>query len=324
MAAGVFIVLATHDGAEFLEEQVDSILAQDFTAFRVLVTDDHSGDECPGLLARFARRDSRIQVLQRPPDLPRGATASYGFLLRSALSQGAQYVFCADQDDVWSPLKLGHMLPVLRQAETVNAQPALVHHDLEVVDRDLAPVARSFWSLMGLSPGDESRPQRLLSRNEVTGCALACNRALLEQALPIPSAAIMHDWWLALCAGFLGCLQPIDQRLVRYRQHGANAIGAKSYWHGLNPLHNWRAGWRRGNAEFLDTVAQARAFCAALGTRLTPDNAAGRALARYCELPALPPGQRVRAMRECGLWREQWLLNTVLTVRLLLLRGERR
>jgi hypothetical protein len=47
---------------------------------------------------------------------------------------------------------------------------------------------------MQLSPADENNPQRLLSRNEVTGCAMAINRPLLEIALPIPEAAIMHDW----------------------------------------------------------------------------------------------------------------------------------
>jgi hypothetical protein len=192
-----------------------------------------------------------------------------------------------------------------------------------VVDRGLAPLADSFWNYMGLTPGDERRPQRLLSRNEVTGCALACNRALLELALPIPATAIMHDWWLALFAGYMGRLRPVRRRLVRYRQHGANAIGAKSYWHGLNPFTDWRAGWRRGNGEFLETVAQARAFLAAAGERKGPGDDARAALTCYAQLPELSRWRRVREMRNCGLQREQWLLNTILVLRLLLLPGKR-
>ena len=72
-------------------------------------------------------------------------------------------------------------------------------------------------------------------------------KALLEAALPVPEQAVMHDWWLALHAGFLGRLRPMPERFVSYRQHGANVIGAKSYRAGLNPLQNWRRTWRRAS-----------------------------------------------------------------------------
>ena len=240
-------------------------------------------------------------------------------MLQAALDAGAEYVFCADQDDVWAPHKLQTMLRALQAAEGPQRSAALVHHDLEVVDAALVTRASSFWAYMGLSPAEEANPQRLLSRNEVTGCALACNRALLELALPIPDRAIMHDWWLALCAAYCGALRALPERLVSYRQHGANAIGAKSYWHGLNPLTNWADGWRRGNAEFLATVAQADALQDALAARLDAASEAATALAIYTGLPGLSRWQRLRQLRRCGVWRQRWLLDAVLVLRMLLL-----
>ena len=55
------------------------------------------------------------------------------------------------------------------------------------------------------------------------------NRALAEKALPIPDAAIMHDWWLALVAGYLGEIVTVNAPLILYRQHGTNAIGAQDW-----------------------------------------------------------------------------------------------
>jgi hypothetical protein len=52
------------------------------------------------------------------------------------------------------------------------------------------------------------------------------NRALLALSLPMPAEAVMHDWWLAVLSGS-GQRRFVPTPLVRYRQHGANQIGAR-------------------------------------------------------------------------------------------------
>ena len=323
LGSGTFIVLATHDGERFLAEQIESLLAQTDGCWTLLARDDHSSDNTKALLDGFARRDDRIRVLPVPAERLGSAGRNFAGLLQAALEHGADHVFCCDQDDVWAADKLERMLAALRQAEGPGRQPCLVHHDLVVVDSRLVPLNRSYWSLMALKPENETRPQRLLSRNEVTGCALACNRALLELALPVPKEAIMHDWWLALYAGFFGRLLPLPQTLVSYRQHGANAIGAKSYKAGLNPLRNGSVAWRSGNAELLETVRQARAFKNAVVSNLSLDPALVLALDNYCELPRLGRMRRMAALRTSAVWRRNWLLDSVLALRVLLLERER-
>jgi len=68
---------------------------------------------------------------------------------------------------------------------------------------------------------------RVITQNYVTGCAMLINRSLLKMSLPIPSEAIMHDWWIALIASAYGKTFQIYQPLVKYRQHGTNEVGAK-------------------------------------------------------------------------------------------------
>jgi len=318
LGSGAFIVLATRNGEPFLVEQLDSLLAQSFTDWTLLARDDHSMDGTRAILGEYAARDGRIHVLPPPAERLGSAARNFSGLLQEALERGAEFVFCCDQDDVWAPGKLEQMLGSLKEIPG----PALVHHDLLVTDEHLEPVANSYWALMALAPNDESRPQRLLSRNEVTGCAMACNRSLLEIALPLPQAGIMHDWWLALHAGFFGKLLPVTKTLVSYRQHGANVIGAKSYRAGLDPRQNWWATWRRGNQELQATIRQARDFQAAVSDRSFPNARIREALDTYCDMPRLSRWRRIPALRRCAIWRKNCLLDTVLVLRVLLLARE--
>ena len=124
---------------------------------------------------------------------------------------------------------------------------------------------------------------------------------------------------VALCAGYFGRLAYLPEKLVKYRQHGDNTIGAKSFWHGLNPFTNWIAGWRRGDEEFISTVKQARAFREVMSDRLEADPEVCATLDLYAGLVAARRWQRLKALREFNLWRSHWFLNVVLVMRMLLL-----
>jgi len=315
----VFIVLATRNGSRYLEAQLQSLLGQDWADWRLLARDDGSTDDTPALLANVAGRDARVEVLPAATAGDGiGAARNFCVLLQAARDRGADYVFCCDQDDVWKPGKLTQVLEQLSAAEGEQKRPCLVHHDLEVVGENGLTLSSSYWEFSALEPGSESQPQRLLSRNEVTGCALACNRALLDLALPLPRVAIMHDWWLALVAAAYGRLMPIPERLVQYRQHGENVIGAKSYRSGLKPLQNWVRVWRRGNDEFDATLGQARAFLQLLRSRPRGNSELFDAATAYVSIAEHGPIGRLKSLFRSRVWRGNPLLDVVLFMRVLM------
>ena len=319
MNASIVIVLATRNGSEFLAKQLDSLLLQTESRWNLLIRDDCSTDETQSIIQEYQKKTDQIQVLTDDRSACSSALGNFSILLEAAYEHGAGYIFCCDQDDVWEPDKLELLVARLKQLEGKGGAPCLVHHDLTVVDKSLEPVAASFVELMQLQPSNQSNPQRLLSRNEVTGCAMAFNRTLLEIALPVSGHAVMHDWWLALCAGYFGHLDFVSDKLVKYRQHGENVIGAKSFWHALNPFTNWIAGWRRGDEDFIDSVKQARAFRDAMADRFDRSSEAFESLDSFCKLLTASRWQRLKALRNCGLWRTHWVLNVVMVLRMLLL-----
>ncbi|MEW6694974.1 MAG: glycosyltransferase family 2 protein [Pseudomonadota bacterium] len=236
------ILLATYNGAAFLRPQIESLLAQDYPSFRILVSDDGSTDDTLAILSAYAQRFPDRLVLVPSPLSGRGALRNFEHLMTVCLAQGrARWFAFADQDDVWLPDKLSRSAACMQTLESNGGAdlPCLVHTDLCVVDATQRVVHPSMVRYEGLNPAAATR-ESLLSVNEVTGCTVLGNQRLLELALPLPPAAIMHDWWCAVIAGS-GRRAFIPHATVYYRQHGANQIGARD-----------RGVWARGRRLVLD------------------------------------------------------------------------
>ena len=279
------ILLATYNGARFLPEQLASLAAQSHADWRLLVRDDGSRDDSVRLVREWAETvPQQVRVIE---DERTGLGPSQNFATLLGASDAPYFAFC-DQDDQWLPHKLETMLGAIVRSEADRgvATPALAFCDLLVVDEKLRPIAPSFWRLSRLPVHSRSlRPFDLLVRNVVTGCASMGNAALRQAALPIPEGARMHDWWLALVASSEGVLLPVAEPLIRYRQHGGNAVGAlDARWLSLAKR------FVRGPAASLDRARAARdnsqRQAAAFTHRFGDSGKDGRLIRAYGQLPS--------------------------------------
>lgn len=239
----VLILMACYNGARYLEEQIQSIQAQSYRDWILIARDDGSRDETRAILRRFESEDPRICTAE-DGDGNLGPIGNFSRLISYACEKRADYIFFADQDDVWHPAKLEIMLSGMRDLEATvgGAHPLLVHCDLAVADVHMQVTAPSFMGLMRLSP-ESADLGSMLVQNHVTGCACLVNRMALELANPMAPDVPMHDWWLALLCSATGKVGYLPRTLVNYRQHGANVVGAKVYWKrlaGLLSLGQWR------------------------------------------------------------------------------------
>ena len=67
----VDILLATYNGEKYLEEQLDSILNQTYSNFRLLISDDCSEDNTKQILEKYKQKDNRIQIYYQILELQR-------------------------------------------------------------------------------------------------------------------------------------------------------------------------------------------------------------------------------------------------------------
>jgi len=202
---------------------------------------------------------------------------------------------------VWLDDKVAVTLAAMHDLERRHGPgtPLLVHTDLTVTDADLQVTAPSLKHAQQLA-GGETRLARIVTQNTVTGCTTMVNRTLAELVRPPFEPVVMHDWWLATVAAAFGTLGYVDRPTVRYRQHGENVVGARPS-RGLRYKVN-RLLDREGVTESLTaSYAQAAAFLAHFGPRLSPDQRA--LLADVASIPRLPKLARLCVLRRHGLWK---------------------
>lgn len=289
------VVMATYNGASYIRQQIDSILAQECRSLRLIIRDDGSTDATVDILASYAREyPGIIQLL--PPDKNLGVKMNFSRLLEHT---SADYVFFSDQDDVWDNDKIAKSLEKMNELERMHGKgtPLLVHTDLKVVDHDLSLISPSFWSYAALDPFNGKTLNRLLMQNVVTGCAAMVNRPLLERALPIPEYCVMHDWWVALVAASFGAVEPLPKSTIAYRQHGNNTLGASRY---MTPSYVIK-GLKRSSECATAKRAQAKELVERYQAVLSADQK--EMIEAFISLPGLPLIKRAYLMYAHGLFK---------------------
>ena len=301
----VDVVLATYQGELFIREQLNSIVGQTRLPARILVADDGSTDRTCALIDDFASQ-APFPVIWVGRERIGGACRNFERLLAAST---ADLVVLCDQDDVWLPERLEQLVAAYVAAGEPEV-PRLVVHDLRLIDGRGTVLGPSFWRHQAFDPQRGSTFATLLVMNSFPGCAMVCNRELLQRALPIPAEAVMHDWWLALVAAGCGSILVLDRTLGSYRLHAANAIGA--------PVQSWTARLARGRlgseAGRRSTIARAISQARALRRRQVvtrlPEAAALRRFSACARLSSCArrrvlwptPIRKTGWLRQLGMW----------------------
>lgn len=214
------ILLATYNGEKYLEEQLESILNQSFTDFRLLISDDGSTDSTREILNKYAEKDDRIVLFFQSENL--GVVKNFEFLMNKVESE---YFMFSDQDDVWKKDKISNSINLM-----VKEKSDLVYSDLEVVDGQLNLLNNSYWKLKGFTKKIRyNNFESLFLNNYITGSTMLVKSKWLEKILPLPhnSKYILHDYWTALIVSKFGKMSYLKETQVMYRQHDSNEIGSK-------------------------------------------------------------------------------------------------
>jgi glycosyltransferase involved in cell wall biosynthesis len=219
------VVLCTYNGERYLQQQLDSLLAQSRLPGRIVAVDDGSTDGTWEILQSFAAlargRGVMVEAQRNPENL--GYVRNFEMALQRA---GTDIIYVCDQDDVWRPDKLA----VIHDRFVADPDLLMVHSDARLVDARLGDLGCSLFEALELGPGELQRVHDgygfdvLLRRCIVTGATMAFRRDLLAAAIPFGDGWI-HDEWLAIVASAIGKIDVIERPLIDYRQHDANQRG---------------------------------------------------------------------------------------------------
>lgn len=224
----VYILMATYNGEKYLREQLDSLFNQTYQEWVLWIHDDNSTDSTELIINEYVDRYPDKIIHLNDGIRCGGAKENFSYLLEK-IDDNYDYVMFCDQDDVWLDTKIDKFIKTVKDIEksSKNKQPICIFSDLVLVDEKLNILSPSMVRTQRLNPIIASSFDYLKCQNVVTGCAMMLNKLAIQNSLPIPDSALMHDWWIALKVSINGQNIFINESLVLYRQHESNVVGAK-------------------------------------------------------------------------------------------------
>lgn len=215
----VVILMATLNGGPYIADQLDSLIVQTHSNWKIVISDDGSRDGTVDIVNKWATKVGEEKVEFR---LGRSQGYSQNFLSMACdpSIRADFYAFC-DQDDIWLPSKNEGALAVLTKIE--STRPALYCGRTYYGDQNgmVYGISRKFNKAPSFS--------NALLQNIAGGNTMVFNHAakiLLEKVGRVN--AISHDWWIyQLISGAGGFVYYDCVPHIIYRQHKNSLIGAR-------------------------------------------------------------------------------------------------
>ena len=197
----VSVLLAVHNGAEFIGEAIESILAQHYTSWELIIVDNGSTDKTAEVCSRYVQIDSRIRF-ESIPEKNKNKAYNRGYQIAS----GAYLCFFG-ADDLLPPNSLAERVSILRGC----GADAFSTCCLQTVSEDAKYDGLVF-------PRNKMRPN-------YSGGSVLFSKSLASQIFPLPVDQPNEDTWTLLHLRAFGVNRHVPKALYRYRIHKGNSYG---------------------------------------------------------------------------------------------------
>ena len=200
----VSIVVCTYNGEKYLREQLDSLLAQTYPLYEIIIQDDGSTDDTWTIIEEYAAKF---------PRLIRGIKNSHNLgwnqnFYAAIMNTTGDYIACCDQDDYWMPDKIE------RQVREIGNKLLHVCSSYCWKNEKLTPRINHTTTIENMSLYFAYCGHQFLMRNDI------------KKYIPLGQEIDMaHDRFLSLVAQYLDSIIVSEALLVKWRRHETNATG---------------------------------------------------------------------------------------------------
>ena len=220
----ISIAFIVYNGANYMRTQLDSILAQTHKVDEIIVCDDASSDNTKKIIEEYKNKyPDLFYIHYNNKNL--GPTKNIEKAIQACTGD---IILLADQDDYWEANKVETIANWFEVNPTMNGvftNGSLMNSN-EKLDNKY-----SLWDTMSFPYNKVNNSQDLklyinTVENTVTGATLAIRNKLrfLKQPFPVIKH-LVHDRWLAINLAETNSLGILNNKLIRYRIHSAQAIG---------------------------------------------------------------------------------------------------
>lgn len=224
------VLMATYNGQEFIRQQLESIINQSWTNWKLIIRDDGSSDGTLRILKEYAAIDNRITVLVNETAI-HGPYINFWYLINYVYSiEKFDYYFFSDQDDIWLPDKLKDYIEFAEKKD--KKLPLLLYSDMRIIDENNNITLESINKVLGI--GNMSGNTEFYSAGFVWGCAAMINEALFFSAPPLDInnyylKIMSHDNFYTKICLIIGEVCYLDKPYIYHRRHSNNVTTGNTF-----------------------------------------------------------------------------------------------
>ena len=224
----ISIVIPAYNSERFLALTLESVLAQTFSDWELVIVDDGSQDSTPQIIRRFVEQDARIRAIAQA----NGGVAAARNRGYEATNPAAPFVIFLDNDDTWEP----DALQTLHQALLLNPDAAAatgicraINAEGDFLREDSSAAVPMVRTRRGkIEPyvsGEAIDFEVIVCQNPIISPGMTLIRRLfLQRAGPWDQAvAPADDWDMWARLTLYGPILMLPHAVLRYRMHGNNA-----------------------------------------------------------------------------------------------------
>ncbi|WP_420571286.1 glycosyltransferase family 2 protein [Kordia sp.] len=197
----VSVITPTYNAQSFIAETIDSVRAQSYTNWEMIIVDDASSDKTVEILNQYAAIDDRIKVHLLQTNS--GAAIARNSAIKKA---SGSYIAFLDADDLWKPEKLTKQLAFMQEKNI-----AVSFSSYELMDED----GKSLGKMVKALPKVDF--SKMLKSNYVGNLTGIYNAQQLGKVY-MPNIRKRQDWalWLTLIKK-VGYAYSLEEPLAKYR-----------------------------------------------------------------------------------------------------------
>ena len=206
LSIGLFV----YNGEAFLQETLDSILAQTFRDFELIISDNASSDATQQISERYAAADSRIRYFRNQINMGAGWNIRRVFSLATG-----KYFKWAACDDLYEPSFLGTCVAALER----DSSCVVAHARTRVIDERGKFIENYNWPMEVDSPDALTRFREMLLNDHMCYQIFGVMRREALLQIPPQGSYVNSDGVLLAQMSFLGRFYEDPEFLFISRRH---------------------------------------------------------------------------------------------------------
>ena len=226
----VSIGLPVYNGEQFLKEALDSILAQTFEDFEVIISDNASTDSTKEICQAYVAKDSRIRYFRNETNI--GAAKNFNRTFE--LSSG-EYFKWAAHDDAYVPTFLEKCVSVLDQSPSV----VLCYTEEMDIDEQGRYIGKRPYGLDTSLVKPYDLFCNMTSVNRGSPAVFGVIRASVLKKTALIGGYYASDLVLLAELTLYGSFRSVPEDLMLHREHNLRSV----YTHSYSARHSAAAWW---------------------------------------------------------------------------------